>query len=97
MGMKVSPPSARRSFGALTKIISAGVVGVVGAALMVSAPAEAAESTLAAAAQQSGRYFGTAIAAGKLGDSQYTTIANREFDMITAENEMKINATEPNQ
>ncbi|MEV4526032.1 endo-1,4-beta-xylanase [Streptosporangium sp. NPDC049304] len=97
MGMKVSPPSARRSFGALTKIISAGVVGVVGAALMVTAPAEAAESTLAAAAKQSGRYFGTAIAAGKLGDSQYTTIANREFDMITAENEMKINATEPNQ
>ncbi|WP_440074399.1 endo-1,4-beta-xylanase, partial [Streptosporangium sp. OZ121] len=59
--------------------------------------ASAAASTLGAAAQQSGRYFGTAIAAGKLGDSQYTTIANREFDMITAENEMKIDATEPNQ
>ncbi|TLP60975.1 PHB depolymerase family esterase [Microbispora triticiradicis] len=53
-------------------------------------------STLGAAAARSGRYFGTAIASGKLGDSQYTTIANREFNMVTAENEMKIDATEPN-
>src|SRR5512138_3444228 len=59
--------------------------------------ANAAASTLGAAAAQSGRYFGTAISAGKLGDSAYTTIANREFNMITAENEMKIDATEPNQ
>src|SRR5512147_1825044 len=59
--------------------------------------ASAAATTLGAAAAQSGRYFGTAIAAGKLGDSTYTTIANREFNMITAENEMKIDATEPNQ
>src|SRR5512145_3319974 len=59
--------------------------------------ANAAESTLAAAAAQSGRYFGVAIAAGRLGDSTYTTIANREFNMVTAENEMKIDATEPNQ
>ncbi|WP_245651760.1 endo-1,4-beta-xylanase [Streptosporangium amethystogenes] len=76
----------------------AGVVGVLGTvtALTVPAPAGAAASTLGAAAQQSGRYFGTAISAGKLGDSAYTTIANREFDMVTAENEMKIDATEPN-
>ncbi|WP_245657632.1 endo-1,4-beta-xylanase [Herbidospora mongoliensis] len=78
------------------KVIGISAVGVVSAALMISVPADAAGSTLAAAAQQSGRYFGTAIASGKLGDSQYTTIANREFDMITAENEMKIDATEPN-
>src|SRR5512138_619825 len=62
-----------------------------------SLTASAAATTLGAAAAQSGRYFGTAISAGKLGDSAYTTIANREFNMITAENEMKINATEPNQ
>src|SRR6185503_10632276 len=43
------------------------------------------------------RYFGTAIANGKLGDSAYTTIAAREFNMVTAENEMKPDATEPNQ
>ena len=42
-----------------------------------------------------GRYFGTAISAGKLGDSTYTTIAGREFNMVTPENEMKWDATEP--
>ncbi|MCP2328742.1 endo-1,4-beta-xylanase [Hamadaea flava] len=57
--------------------------------------ADAAETTLGAAAAQSGRYFGTAIAGGRLGDSAYTTIAGREFNMVTAENEMKIDATEP--
>src|SRR5262245_30109904 len=54
-------------------------------------------TTLGAAAAQSGRYYGAAIAAGKLSESAYTTIANREFNMVTAENEMKIDATEPNQ
>ena len=58
---------------------------------------EAVASTLGAAAAQSGRYFGAAIAAGKLNDSNYTTVASREFNMVTAENEMKIDATEPNQ
>ncbi|MBO9556634.1 endo-1,4-beta-xylanase [Cellulomonas sp.] len=57
-------------------------------------PAHAA-STLGASAAEKGRYFGTAIAAGRLGDSTYTSIANREFNMITAENEMKMDATEP--
>ncbi|WP_244282449.1 endo-1,4-beta-xylanase [Micromonospora chersina] len=62
---------------------------------MVIPTANAAASTLGAAAAQSGRYFGTAIAAGRLGDSTYTTIAGREFNMVTAENEMKPDATEP--
>nr|WP_317797141.1 endo-1,4-beta-xylanase [Actinoplanes sichuanensis] len=56
-----------------------------------------AASTLGASAAERGRYFGTAIAGSRLSDSQYTTIANREFNMITAENEMKLDATEPNQ
>ncbi|WP_290055902.1 endo-1,4-beta-xylanase [Amycolatopsis solani] len=68
------------------------------AAVLVTAPgAAAAASTLGAAAAQSGRYFGTASAAGRLGDSAYTTIAAREFNMVTPENEMKPDATEPNQ
>ncbi|MEV7424579.1 MULTISPECIES: endo-1,4-beta-xylanase [unclassified Streptomyces] len=73
------------------------VVGVLGATAALGAPptAQAAESTLGAAAAQSGRYFGTAIASGRLGDSAYTTIAGREFNSVTAENEMKIDATEP--
>lgn len=69
-------------------------LGVV-TALVAPPSAHAAESTLGAAAAQSGRYFGTAIASGRLGDSTYTTIANREFNSVTAENEMKIDATEP--
>ncbi|MBX6386906.1 MAG: endo-1,4-beta-xylanase, partial [Microbispora sp.] len=74
-----------------------GALGIITAAATVSAPANAAASTLGEAAAQSGRYFGTAISASKLGDSTYVSIANREFNMITAENEMKIDATEPNQ
>jgi endo-1,4-beta-xylanase len=35
-------------------------------------------------AERGGRYFGTAISAGKLGDSAYTTIAGREFNMADA-------------
>ncbi|GAA0458927.1 beta-xylanase [Actinoplanes capillaceus] len=62
---------------------------------MVMPNADAAASTLGAAAAQSGRYFGTAIAAGRLSNSTYSTIAAREFNMITAENEMKPDATQP--
>ncbi len=47
------------------------------------------------AAAGSGRYFGTAVAAGRLGDSTYATILDREFNMVTPENEMKWDATEP--
>ncbi|MFF0311059.1 endo-1,4-beta-xylanase [Streptosporangium sp. NPDC004379] len=92
------PPGTRRPRGGLRRALIAGALGVLGtvtALTAVQAPAGAAENTLGAAAAQSGRYFGTAIAGGKLGDSAYTTIANREFNMVTAENEMKIDATEP--
>jgi endo-1,4-beta-xylanase len=60
-------------------------------------PAQAQATTLAAAASRTGRYFGVALNSGKLSDTTYTNIANTEFNSITAENEMKIDATEPNQ
>ncbi|GAA0901498.1 endo-1,4-beta-xylanase [Streptomyces thermoalcalitolerans] len=87
------PVVRRKTRGPLLTLLA----GVLGAVTALAAPptAHAAESTLGAAAAQSGRYFGVAIAAGKLGDSTYTTIANREFNSVTAENEMKIDATEP--
>ncbi|MFC6916221.1 endo-1,4-beta-xylanase [Cellulomonas gelida] len=66
-------------------------------AVTLAIPAQAAGSTLQAAAKETGRYFGTAIAASRLNDGTYSGIANREFNMITAENEMKMDATEPNQ
>ncbi|MFF3967237.1 endo-1,4-beta-xylanase [Streptomyces griseorubiginosus] len=95
MGSYALPRSGvgRRIRGAMLALI----IPVLGAtaALVTSPPAHAAESTLGAAAAQSGRYFGTAIASGRLGDSAYTSIANREFNMVTPENEMKIDATEP--
>ncbi|MFE5604577.1 endo-1,4-beta-xylanase [Streptomyces coelicoflavus] len=87
-------PVVRRKSRGLLLTLVAGVLGVA-TALVAPPPAHAAETTLGAAAAQSGRYFGTAIASGKLGDSTYTSIAAREFNMVTAENEMKIDATEP--
>jgi endo-1,4-beta-xylanase len=54
-----------------------------------------AASTLGAQAATTGRYFGTAVAAGRLGDSTYVSILDREFNMITPENEMKWDTTEP--
>src|SRR6266536_1811597 len=72
------------------------VLVAAGVALIAPGLAQAAD-TLGAAAAQSGRYFGTAIAGGRLNDGAYTTIAAREFNMVTAENEMKPDATEPNQ
>ncbi|MEU2065243.1 endo-1,4-beta-xylanase [Streptomyces sp. NPDC013455] len=95
MGSNAIPPPAVRP--KLRAMLTALVVGVLGAVGALAGPprAHAAESTLGAAAAQSGRYFGTAIASGRLGDSAYTSIASREFNMVTAENEMKIDATEP--
>src|SRR5689334_8623298 len=71
----------------------AAALAVIGATLLPS-PAQAA-TTLGASAAQTGRYFGTAVAAGRLGDSTYGTILDREFNMITPENEMKWDTTEP--
>jgi endo-1,4-beta-xylanase len=53
-------------------------------------------TTLKAAAERSGRYFGMAMGADRLSDSGFQTIARREFNMLTAVNEMKPDATEPN-
>jgi endo-1,4-beta-xylanase len=55
----------------------------------------AAAGSLGSAAAQSGRYFGTAVPTAKLGDTTYSTILDREFTMITPENEMKWDTTEP--
>ncbi|WP_188127069.1 endo-1,4-beta-xylanase [Actinoplanes lobatus] len=87
-----------RSRSLWVRTLIAGTVAAVGAfgALTAMPDANAAAATLGSAAQQSGRYFGTAIAAGRLSNSTYTTIAAREFDMVTAENEMKPDATQPN-
>ncbi|MEV6633652.1 endo-1,4-beta-xylanase [Actinoplanes sp. NPDC051470] len=93
------PPagSSRRRSLPFRPLLGVAAVVLAAAGLGLAMPAaNAAANTLGAAAAQSGRYFGTAIAAGRLNDSTYSTIAAREFNMITAENEMKPDATEPN-
>ncbi|GAA4789736.1 endo-1,4-beta-xylanase [Streptomyces ziwulingensis] len=57
-------------------------------------PSAEAADTLGSAAAGKGRYFGTAVAAGHLGESAYTATLNREFTSVTPENEMKWDATE---
>ncbi|MFF3966085.1 non-reducing end alpha-L-arabinofuranosidase family hydrolase [Streptomyces griseorubiginosus] len=81
-------------------IAAAAVLAAAGAAVPLVAlaartPEARTPTTVAGAAGGSGRYFGTAVAAGRLGDSTYSAILDREFDMITPENEMKWDAVEP--
>ncbi|MET8894078.1 endo-1,4-beta-xylanase [Streptomyces albogriseolus] len=96
MGFHALPRAAvRRKFRVLLPALLVGALGFAGAVAAPPPAAQAAESTLGAAAAQHGRYFGVAIAGSRLSDSTYASIANREFNSVTAENEMKIDATEP--
>ncbi|MFC6023379.1 endo-1,4-beta-xylanase, partial [Plantactinospora solaniradicis] len=72
-----------------------GALATVGTAALVGTAH--AGTTLGTSAAEKGRYFGAAVAANKLSDNTYVTILNREFNSVTAENEMKWDATEPTQ
>ncbi|MEV0977299.1 non-reducing end alpha-L-arabinofuranosidase family hydrolase [Streptomyces sp. NPDC049915] len=78
----------------------APVLGLLAATLLMTpgtatgSPGAVQASTLGAQAAQSGRYFGTAVAAGRLGDGTYASILGREFNAVTPENEMKWDTTE---
>ncbi|MCZ0985026.1 non-reducing end alpha-L-arabinofuranosidase family hydrolase [Streptomyces diastatochromogenes] len=87
-----SPTGPGRRRASLLGLLVAGALVATGTAGAV--PTAVKASTLGAQAAQSGRYFGTAVAAGKLGDGTYSTILDREFTMVTPENEMKWDTTE---
>ncbi|WP_432972557.1 endo-1,4-beta-xylanase [Dactylosporangium sp. CA-233914] len=77
-------------------IVLAGGAAAIAVVVGLASSAQAA-TTLGASAAEKGRYFGTAVAAYKLSDATYSGILDREFNMITPENEMKWDATEPTQ
>jgi endo-1,4-beta-xylanase len=77
------------------RTVMIGLSAAAAVAGVVTLLASAGAATLGTQAAPSGQYFGTAVAAGKLGDSTYATILDREFTMITPENEMKWDTTEP--
>ncbi len=94
-GPRLAASPRRRVLRALVSVGAAGAI--TAGTLAIVATSASAATTLGASAAERGRYFGAAVAANKLSDSQYTTILNREFNSVTPENEMKIDATEPQQ
>jgi endo-1,4-beta-xylanase len=100
--MSTIPVHPKRRTGGRPRAFVGGACAVVTAAasMLLATHADAvaaspAGTTLKAAAERSGRYFGAAMGQDRLSDSGFLTIANREFDMMTAVNEMKPDATEP--
>ncbi|MEO3771138.1 endo-1,4-beta-xylanase [Micromonospora sp. B9E7] len=82
----------------LRAAVTIAATGALAAGMtMVLTTGASAGTTLGASAAEKGRYFGAAVATGKLSTSVYTTILNREFNSVVAENEMKWDATEPQQ
>ncbi|MGW4233222.1 endo-1,4-beta-xylanase [Streptomyces sp. NPDC004980] len=89
--MSARPHLPARTRRALS-LVTAGVLAVAGV-VSLAGPAEAV-GTLGNAAEAKGRYFGTAVAANHLGEAQYASTLDAQFDSVTPENEMKWDAVE---
>jgi endo-1,4-beta-xylanase len=76
-------------------LAAAVAVATIGGALAAAMPATAAGSTLRAAAEADGKYFGTEVTGNMIDNSTITNLAAQQFDMVTPGNEMKWDTTEP--
>jgi endo-1,4-beta-xylanase len=83
----------RKSARKALVLAAAGITAAVG--VVVMSPTASAATTLGASAAAQGRYFGAAVAANHLGESDYVNVLNAEFNSVTPENEMKWDAVEP--
>ncbi|MEU4261698.1 endo-1,4-beta-xylanase [Streptomyces argenteolus] len=90
-GISARPHLPARTRRALS-LVTAGVLALAGV-VSLAGPAEAV-GTLGNAAAAKGRYFGTAVAAHHLGEAQYASTLDAQFDSVTPENEMKWDAIE---
>ena len=68
---------------------------LAGGTVATAMPATAAASTLRAAAEAQGKYFGTEVTGSMIDNSTITNLAGQQFDMVTPGNEMKWDTTEP--
>jgi endo-1,4-beta-xylanase len=95
-GTRVRGPAARtvRLHHRLVLAIAAAACATAGA-LATAVPATAAASTLRAAAEAQGKYFGTEVTGNMISNSTITNLAGQQFDMVTPGNEMKWDTTEP--
>ncbi|MDT0267490.1 endo-1,4-beta-xylanase [Streptomyces sp. DSM 44915] len=80
---------------ARTLVATLTATGIAATGMLVFAGTAHAADTLGAAAEQSGRYYGAAVAQQFLGEADYAATLNREFNSVVAENAMKWDATEP--
>ena len=91
-GRALTAALPRRLAGAAAVLITAAATA---SALAVAGPAAAAGSTLKAAAEAQGRYFGTEVTGSMPSNATIANLAGQQFDMVTPGNEMKWDTTEP--
>jgi endo-1,4-beta-xylanase len=101
LARRESPRSGRARAAALPRRLAAATAVLMTAAaatagaLAVAGPAAAAGSTLKAAAEAQGRYFGTEVTGSMPSNPTIANLAGQQFDMVTPGNEMKWDTTEP--